>query len=224
MACTHIWRSIRDRRRRTISDGRRVHPADRSRAPLISTQRAAIDAAVARVLGSGSYILGPEVESFERDFAAYIGCRHAVGVASGTDALVLALKALGLGRGGLRRHSVAHGGRDGRGDRAGGRAAAPRRHRSRDHDARSRGARARAFAAPPGRIAAVIPVHLYGQAADLDPILPLARRHGARVVEDCAQCHGARLGERRLGTFGDLAAFSFYPTKNLGASAMAAWS
>src|SRR5262249_22130238 len=76
---------------------------------------------------------------------------------------------------------------------------------------------ARALAAPPGRIAAVIPVHLYGQAADLDRILPLARRHGLRLIEDCAQCHGARLGGQRLGSCGDLAAFSFYPTKNLGA-------
>ena len=76
---------------------------------------------------------------------------------------------------------------------------------------------ARAFAAPPGRIAAVIPVHLYGQAADLDAILDLARRHGARIVEDCAQAHGARLHGQLLGTFGDIAAFSFYPTKNLGA-------
>ncbi len=75
----------------------------------------------------------------------------------------------------------------------------------------------RAFAAPPGRIAAVLPVHLYGQGADLDTIGALARRHGARVVEDCAQCHGAMLGPKRLGAIGDIAAFSFYPTKNLGA-------
>jgi hypothetical protein len=79
------------------------------------------------------------------------------------------------------------------------------------------GALQRAFARRPGRIAAVIPVHLYGQAADLEPIQALARRHGAFVIEDCAQSHGARLGDRRLGSFGDLAAFSFYPTKNLGA-------
>ena len=75
----------------------------------------------------------------------------------------------------------------------------------------------RALASPPGRIAAIVPVHLYGQAADLEAILALARRHGVRVVEDCAQCHGARLGARRLGSLGDIAAFSFYPTKNLGA-------
>src|SRR6202043_2646356 len=76
---------------------------------------------------------------------------------------------------------------------------------------------ARVLASPPGPIAAIIPVHLYGQAADLGAILPLARRHGVRVVEDCAQCHGASLAGKRLGSIGDLAAFSFYPTKNLGA-------
>jgi dTDP-4-amino-4,6-dideoxygalactose transaminase len=76
---------------------------------------------------------------------------------------------------------------------------------------------ARVLATPPGRIAAIIPVHLYGQAADLGAILPLARRYGVRVIEDCAQCHGATLAGRRLGSIGDLAAFSFYPTKNLGA-------
>jgi dTDP-4-amino-4,6-dideoxygalactose transaminase len=73
------------------------------------------------------------------------------------------------------------------------------------------------MAAPPGRIAAIIPVHLYGQPADLAAIAELARRHGARIIEDCAQCHGALFAERRAGSFGDLAAFSFYPTKNLGA-------
>ncbi len=190
-------------------------PAADPRANYLA-HRAAIDAAIARVLEGGAYILGPEVEAFERSFAAFLGSAHAAGVASGTDALVLALKAVGVGP----RDYVA----------------AP------SHTAVATvaaielaGARpllvdiepatmtldpaslARAFAAPPGPIAAVIPVHLYGQAADLDAILALARRHGARVVEDCAQAHGARLQGRRLGTFGDIAAFSFYPTKNLGA-------
>lgn len=198
-----------------------IPPAD-PRASYLD-QRAAIDAAVARVLGSGAYILGPEVESFERDFAAYIGCRRAVGVASGTDALTLALKALGLGPEDYVA-TVSH--------TAVATVAAIELAGARpllvDIDPAAMTldpeALARAFAAPPGRIAAVVPVHLYGQAADLDPILDLARRHGARVVEDCAQCHGARLGERRLGTFGDLAIFSFYPTKNSAPSAMPAWS
>ncbi|HXQ50247.1 MAG TPA: DegT/DnrJ/EryC1/StrS family aminotransferase [Stellaceae bacterium] len=179
-------------------------------------QRAAIDAAVARVLAGGSYILGPEVEAFERAFAAYIGCRRAIGVASGTDALTVALRALSLGPEDYVA-TVSH--------TAVATVAAIELAGARpllvDIDPAAMtldpAALARAFAAPPGRIAAIVPVHLYGQAADLDAILALARRHGARVVEDCAQCHGATLGERRLGTFGDLAIFSFYPTKNLGA-------
>lgn len=178
--------------------------------------RAAIDAAIARVLEGGSYILGPEVERFERDFAAFIGRRHAVGVASGTDALVLALKALEPAPGDYVI-TVSH--------TAVATVAAIELAGARpllvDIDAATMtldaACLARALAAPPGRVAAIVPVHLYGQAADLDAILALARRHGVRVVEDCAQCHGARLGGERLGGFGDLAAFSFYPTKNLGA-------
>ena len=178
--------------------------------------RAEIDAAVARVLDSGAYILGPEVEAFERDFAAYIGVRHGIGVASGTDALVLALKALAPAPDDYVV-TVSH--------TAVATVAAIELAGARpllvDVDAATMtldaAQLARVLAAPPGRIAAIVPVHLYGQAADLDAILALARRHGVRVVEDCAQSHGARLGGRRLGSFGDLAAFSFYPTKNLGA-------
>jgi dTDP-4-amino-4,6-dideoxygalactose transaminase len=178
--------------------------------------RAEIDAAVARVLDSGSYILGPEVEAFERDFAAFIGCRHGVGVASGTDALVLALKALALAPDDYVV-TVSH--------TAVATVAAIELAGARpllvDIDAATmtldEACLARALEVPPGRIAAIVPVHLYGQAADLGAILALARRHGVRVVEDCAQSHGARLDGRRLGSFGDLAAFSFYPTKNLGA-------
>ncbi len=178
--------------------------------------RAAIDAAIARVLDSGRYILGPEVEQFEQSFAAFIGAAHAVGVASGTDALVLALRAMGVG-GGDYVATVSH--------TAVATVAAIELAGARpllvDVEPGALtldpAALARAFAAPPGRIAAVIPVHLYGQAADLDAILDLARRHGARIVEDCAQAHGARLHGQLLGTFGDIAAFSFYPTKNLGA-------
>ena len=179
-------------------------------------QRAEIDAAVARVLDGGSYILGPEVEAFERDFGAYIGAVHGVGVASGTDALVLALRALAPGPDDYVI-TVSH--------TAVATVAAIELAGARpllvDIDAATMtldaACLARALAAPPGPIAAIVPVHLYGQAADLDAILALAQRYGVRVVEDCAQCHGARLGGRRLGAFGDLAAFSFYPTKNLGA-------
>jgi dTDP-4-amino-4,6-dideoxygalactose transaminase len=179
-------------------------------------QQTEIDAAIAGVLASGSYILGEAVASFERDFAAYIGCRHAIGVASGTDALVLALKALDL-REEDYVATVSH--------TAVATVAAIELAGARpllvDVDPATMtldpAALERSLAAPPGRIAAIIPVHLYGQAADLDAILPLARRHGLKVIEDCAQCHGATLHGKRLGSFGDIAAFSFYPTKNLGA-------
>jgi dTDP-4-amino-4,6-dideoxygalactose transaminase len=177
--------------------------------------KAELDAAIARVLEGGAYILGPEVEAFERAFAAYIGVGHGIGVASGTDALILALRALELSPGDYVA-TVSH--------TAVATVAAIELAGARpllvDIDPRTMtldaGALARAFAAPPGRIAAIVPVHLYGQAADLDAILPLARRHDARIVEDCAQAHGAMLGGRRLGSLGDIAAFSFYPTKNLG--------
>ena len=175
----------------------------------------AIEAAIARVLESGRYILGPEVAAFERDFAAYIGARHAVGVASGTEALVLALQALDLGTEDYVA-TVSH--------TAVATVAAielaglqpllididP------DTFTLDPARLAAALAKPPGRIAAVIPVHLYGLGADLEAIGDLARRHGFRIIEDCAQSHGAWLGGRRLGGIGDLAAFSFYPTKNLG--------
>ena len=178
--------------------------------------RPAIDAAMARVALGGRYILGEEVAGFERDFAAYIGVRHGIGVASGTDALVLALRALGVGANDYVA-TVAH--------TAVATVAAIELAGARpllvDVDPLTYtldpAALARALAAPPGRIAAIIPVHLYGQPADLEAILALAQRHDARVIEDCAQCHGASLGERRTGSVGNLAAFSFYPTKNLGA-------
>jgi len=178
--------------------------------------RPAIDAAMARVALGGRYILGEEVAGFERDFAAYIGVRHGIGVASGTDALVLALRAIGVGADDYVA-TVAH--------TAVATVAAIELAGARpllvDIDPLTYtldpAALARTLAAPPGRIAAIIPVHLYGQPADLDAILPLARRYDARVIEDCAQCHGASLGGRRAGAIGNLAAFSFYPTKNLGA-------
>ncbi|HUZ73283.1 MAG TPA: DegT/DnrJ/EryC1/StrS family aminotransferase [Stellaceae bacterium] len=194
------------------------------RSPILQTDpkagylaaRAAIDAAIRRVLEGGTYILGAEVEAFERAFAAFIGAAHAVGTASGTDALVLALRALDLAPDDYVV-TVAH--------TAIATVAAIELAGARpllvDIDPATMtldaGALADALAAPPGRVAAVVPVHLYGQAADLDAILALARRHGLRVVEDCAQSHGALLHGRRLGSFGDVAAFSFYPTKNLGA-------
>ncbi len=176
-----------------------------------------IDAAVRRVLESGRYILGPEVAAFEREFAGYLGCAQAVGVASGTDALELALRAVGV-TAGDRVLTVAH--------TATATVAA----------IELAGARPvfvdiepstmvmdpagldRLLAGPPDpALRAVVPVHLYGLPADMPRILAIARRHRLAVVEDCAQAHGAAVGGRRVGTWGDAAAFSFYPTKNLGA-------
>jgi dTDP-4-amino-4,6-dideoxygalactose transaminase len=179
-------------------------------------QRSEIDAAIARVLARGWYILGEEVAGFEHDFARYIGPKHAIGVANGTDALVLALKALDLGHEDYVV-TVAH--------TAVATVAAIELAGMRpllvDIEPQSytmdAAALARVLKAPPGRIGAIIPVHLYGQGADLAAILPLARAHGIPVIEDCAQSHGAHFGQRRLGSFGDLGCFSLYPTKNLGA-------
>jgi dTDP-4-amino-4,6-dideoxygalactose transaminase len=176
-------------------------------------QRAEIDAAIDGVLRGGSYVLGERVAAFEAAFARYLGVGHAVGVANGTDAIALALRALGVGPGD-RVATVAH--------TAVATVAAiamagaspvlvdidPVRctmDPSRLEDA---------LAAAP--VAAVLLVHLYGQPADIDAIASVARRHGAALVEDCAQAHGATWAGRRVGGFGDAAAFSFYPTKNLG--------
>lgn len=179
-------------------------------------QRSAIDAAIARVLESGRYILGPEVAAFEQAFATYIGTRHAIGVASGTEALVLALRALDLGPEDYVA-TVSH--------TAVATVAAIELAGAKplliDIDPATYtldpARLAEALAHPPGPVVAVIAVHLYGLGADMNAIRNLAKQYGFRIVEDCAQSHGAWLGGERLGTIGDLAAFSFYPTKNLGA-------
>lgn len=179
--------------------------------------RKEIDAALLRVANSGWYILGPEVDAFEAEFAAYHGLPHAVGVASGTDALELALRACGIGPGDAV-FTVAH--------TAVATVVAIERCGAApvlvDIDPMTYtmdpGALEQALKGWCGpRPAAVVPVHLYGQLADMPAILDIAGRYGMRVVEDCAQAHGARLAGRLAGTWGDAAAFSFYPTKNLGA-------
>lgn len=179
----------------------------------IQALRAEIDAALAGVLERGYFILGPEVAAFEREFAGYIGAAEGVGVASGTDALHLALRACEVGPGD-EVITVSH--------TAGATVAAVVMTGATpvlvDIDPRS-------FNIDPEQVArhitprtkAILPVHLYGQAADLDPLLELARRHGLRVVEDCAQAHGAEYHGRLVGNWGDVGCFSFYPTKNLGA-------
>src|ERR1700687_5666722 len=179
-------------------------------------QRPAIDAAISRVIESGWYILGSEIVAFEKAFAAYIGCRFALGVGNGTDALVLALRALGVGP----DDYVAAPSHTAVATVAAIELAGAKPLRIDIYPATytlDAGALEAALARPPGRIVAVIAVHLYGQPADLNAIIDLARLHGLRVVEDCAQCHGAMLGNKRAGSIGDIAAFSFYPTKNLGA-------
>lgn len=169
-------------------------------------------AAAERVIRSGWFILGPEVEHFEEQFASYLGVRHCVGVASGLDALHLALRAMGVGPGDevivpgntyvATWLAVSQVG------------ATPV---AIDVDPKT-------FALDPQRLEgaisertkAVLPVHLYGQPADMTAVMELARRYSLRVLEDAAQAHGARWQGRCVGGFGDAAAWSFYPTKNLG--------
>ncbi|MDW8098929.1 MAG: DegT/DnrJ/EryC1/StrS family aminotransferase [Anaerolineae bacterium] len=175
--------------------------------------KAEVDAAVARVLDSGWYILGEEVTAFEREFATYCGAVDCVGVGSGTEALHLALLACGVGPGD-EVITVSH--------TAVATVAAITLTGARpvlvDVDAETYTMDPTALeAAITPHTRAIIPVHLYGHPADLDPILEIARRAGAWVIEDCAQAHGATYRGRSVGTWGDLGCFSFYPTKNLGA-------
>jgi dTDP-4-amino-4,6-dideoxygalactose transaminase len=175
--------------------------------------RGEIDEAVLRVLRSGSYILGAEVSAFEEEFAAWLGAPHGVGVASGTDALHIALRALGVGPGDeVITTAFTAVGTVAAIELAGATPVFA------DIDPASCTLDpAAAEAAVTPRTRAIVPVHLYGAPADLDPLLALADRRGLRVVEDCAQAHGARYKGRRVGTFGDFGCFSCYPTKNLGA-------
>jgi dTDP-4-amino-4,6-dideoxygalactose transaminase len=178
-----------------------------------------IDAAVARVLQSGWYILGGEVRAFEAEFAAWLGTATAVGCGNGTDALALALRALGIGPG-TSVVTVSH--------TAVATVAAIEMVGATpvlidiepDYYTMDPGELAEVLDRPPAGvppIRAVIPVHLYGQPVALEPIVAACRRRGVAVVEDCAQAHGATISGRKVGTFGEIATFSFYPTKNLGA-------
>lgn len=175
--------------------------------------RAEIDEAVARVTSSGRYILGPEVEAFEAQFAAYCGVSRAVGVGNGLDALHLALLATGIQPGDevivasntfiATWLAVTY---------AGG-VPVPVEPDPATHNLEP----SRIEAAITPRTRAILPTHMYGQPADLDPILDIARRHRLRLIEDAAQAHGARYKGRRIGGHGDAVAWSFYPGKNLGA-------
>ncbi|MEO8626389.1 MAG: DegT/DnrJ/EryC1/StrS family aminotransferase [Candidatus Limnocylindrales bacterium] len=172
-----------------------------------------ISEAVGRVLRSGRFLLGDELDGFEREFAAYCGVEHAVGVSNGLDALTLILAAKGIGEGDevivpsntyiATWLAVTH---------VGARPVPvePIYFTSNIDPERIE-------AVVTSRTKAVIAVHLYGQTADMDPIMEIARRRGLLVVEDAAQAHGARYKGRRAGSLGDAAGFSFYPAKNLGA-------
>ena len=173
-----------------------------------------LDAAATRVLRSGRYALGPEVDAFEHEFADYCETTHAVGVNSGTSALLLALTAWGVGPG----------------DEV---ITVPFTFAATVSTILQVGALVRFVdvvspsltmdpatleRAVTDRTKAIVPVHLYGQPADMDPILDVARRHRLVVIEDAAQAVGARYKGRRVGSLGDVACFSFYPSKNLGAA------
>ncbi|MFZ5874873.1 MAG: DegT/DnrJ/EryC1/StrS family aminotransferase [Nitrospirota bacterium] len=181
--------------------------------PLYQELREELDAASRRVLASGRYILGNELDAFEREFAAYCGTRHCIGVGNGLDALHVILRGLGIGAGDeviVPAHTfiatwlaVSYAG------------AAPV---PIEPDPRTYNVEPGAIeAAITPRTKAIVVVHLYGQPADMDAVNAVAARHGIPVIEDAAQAHGARYKGRRAGSLGLAAGFSFYPGKNLGA-------
>jgi len=184
-----------------------------------------IDEVVQRVLNSGWYILGKEVNAFEKEFAGYLGARVAIGVGNGTDALHLALRACGIGKGDavitVSHTAVATVAAI---ELAG---ATPllvdidpstfTLDTNQVEDAITKFEDRRNAASEGARLKAIVPVHLYGHPADMAGILEIAKRHDLYVIEDCAQSLGASIQGRKTGTWGDIAAFSFYPTKNLGA-------
>jgi len=170
------------------------------------------DKAVLEALDSGWYVLGEKVSQFEREFADYVGVRHCVGLNSGLDALILAFRALGISEGdevivpantyiasvlGVTENGAAP------------IFVEPDEFYNIDP--------ARIEEAITERTKAILPVHLYGQPARMEEIMPIAKKHNLFVVEDCAQAHGATINGKNIGTFGDINCFSFFPTKNLGA-------
>jgi UDP-2-acetamido-2-deoxy-ribo-hexuluronate aminotransferase len=179
----------------------------------VASIRGELDGAVAAVLESGAYVRGPFVERFENELATYLGGRHAIGVASGTDALQIAYMALGVGPGdevitpAFTFIATA--------EAAALLGATPV---FVDIDPRTFNLDPEAVeAAISERTKTIVPVHLYGQPADMEAVLAVADRHGIPVVEDAAQCIGARYGNRVTGYLGALGCLSFYPSKNLGA-------
>jgi len=178
--------------------------------------KAEIDSAISGVLQAGRYILGPEVASFEQSFARWNDRNHAIGVGNGTDALEIALRTLEIGPGDAvvttSMSAVAT-------------AVAIRRAGAVPvfadidpvHGLIAPASIEHACERTELRVRAIVPVHLYGRCADMDSICEIAQRRNLSIIEDCAQAHGASWNGRLAGTFGVMAAFSFYPTKNLGA-------
>jgi dTDP-4-amino-4,6-dideoxygalactose transaminase len=183
-------------------------------------QKEAIDSAVMNVLNGGWYILGKEVAKFENAFATYIGCRHGIGVANGTDAIEIALRAFDIGPGDVV-FTVSH--------TAVATVAAIERcgaapflvdvdPQTYTMDPQSLlAAIQQQKASKKGTPKAIIPVHIYGHPVDIQSILEIAHLNGLIVIEDCAQAHGAERTGKKVGSFGHASCFSFYPTKNLGA-------
>ena len=189
-----------------------------TRVPLIDLKRQyhsikeEIDSAIQDVLEDQAFILGPQVKEFEKLFASYCNTKHAIGVSSGTDALLLALKSLGIGNGDevitspftffATVGSICNTG------------ATPV---FADIDPESYNIRPDLIEKRINKnTKAIIPVHLYGQCADMDPILEIAKKHNIKVIEDAAQSIGAEYKDRKSGSMGDLGCFSFFPSKNLG--------
>ena len=179
-------------------------------APDPGLDRALLDA-TQRVIARGRYVLGVEVDAFEREFAAFCGATHCVGVANGTDALEIAFRACGVASG-SRVATVANAGYY----TCAALAAIGARPLFVDIDETLTMAPA-SLAAVLDDVDAIVVTHLYGRLAAIGPIVELARQRRIPVIEDCAQAHGAERGGKRAGSFGDAGCFSFYPTKNLGA-------
>jgi len=178
----------------------------------IARYREAVDVAISSVITSPNYILGSAVAAFESSFAAYVGVAHCIGVNSGTDAIALSLRAIGVNAGDEVITTALT---------AAGTAQAILQCGAKpcfvDVDSRTRCIDPKAVeAAITRRTAAIVPVHLFGMPCDMPALVAIAQKHHLALIEDCAQAHGATIGTRRLGSFGHAAAFSFYPTKNLG--------
>src|SRR6476469_5198218 len=174
---------------------------------------AVVREAVDRVINRGWFVLGPELAAFEAEFAAACGASEAIGVGTGTDAIAIALRALGIGPGDEVITSPVSAAYSALAIMMAG---ARPVFADVDPDRLTIDPEAVAAAITP-RTAAIMPVHLYGQPADMPAIAAIAERHGLAIVEDCCQSHLATCGGRPVGSFGAVAAYSFYPTKNLGA-------